>query len=42
VPEFTDADCLVLTIAVEFGTPDALGNIVPIRGAGGGMVLGVL
>lgn len=41
VPEFTDADSLVLTIAVEFGTPDAFGNTVPIRGAGGGMVLGV-
>ena len=41
VPEFTDADSLVLTIAVEFGTPDALGNTVPIRGAGGGMVLGI-
>ena len=41
VPEFTDADSLVLTVAVEFGTPDAFGNIVPLRGAGGGMVLGV-
>mgnify|MGYP003587981342 CR=1 FL=1 len=41
VPEFTDADSLVLTIAVEFGTPDAFGNTVPIRGTGGGMVLGV-
>lgn len=41
VPEFTDADSLVLTVAVEFGTPDALGNTVPIRGAGGGMVLGI-
>ena len=41
IPEFTDADTLVLTVAVEFGTPDAFGNIVPLRGAGGGMVLGV-
>ena len=42
VPEFTDADSLVLTVIVEFGTPDAFGNMVPLRGAGGGMVLGVL
>lgn len=41
IPEFTDADSLVLTIAVEFGTPDAFGNTVPLRGAGGGMVLGL-
>ncbi len=42
VPEFTDADTLVLTIAVEFSTPDAFGNTVPLRGAGGGMVLGAV
>ena len=41
IPEFTDADSLVLTVIVEFGTPDAFGNIVPLRGVGGGMVLGV-
>jgi hypothetical protein len=40
VPEFTDADTLVLTVIVEFGAPDAFGNTMPVRGAGGGMVLG--
>jgi hypothetical protein len=37
----TNADTLLLTVIVEFGAPDALGNIMPVRGAGGGMVLGV-
>lgn len=38
---FTDADTLVLTVILEFGAPDAFGTIMPIRGAGGGMILGV-
>ena len=37
----TNADTLLLTVIVEFGAPDALGRIMPVRGAGGGMVLGV-
>ena len=40
-PIFNEADSLVLTVIVEFGTPDALGNTMPVRGSGGGMVLGV-
>lgn len=40
VPEFTGADTLVLSVVVEFGAQDMMGNIVPLRGVGGGMVLG--
>jgi hypothetical protein len=36
----TDNDTLVLTVVVEFGTPDAFGNPTPVRGAGAGMILG--
>jgi len=32
---------LVLTIIVELGMPDAFGNIMPVRGVGGGMVMGL-
>jgi len=35
----TEADSLVLTVILEFGEPDALGNITPVRGAGGGMIV---
>ncbi len=38
---FTHADTLVLSLILEFGTPDVFGNIMPVRGVGGGMVLGV-
>jgi len=39
--DFTDADTLVLTVIVELGMPDAFGNIMPVRGVGGGMVMGL-
>lgn len=38
---FTTADTLVLSLVLEFGAPDAFGNVMPVRGVGGGMVLGV-
>ncbi len=38
---FTHADTMVLTLILEFGSPDAFGNVMQVRGAGGGMVLGV-
>jgi len=41
-PNFTDADTLVLTVVLEFGTPDAFGNTMPVRGAGGGMIMGAI
>ena len=40
-PIFDETDSLVLTVVLEFGAPDAFGLIMPVRGAGGGMVLGV-
>ena len=40
-PIFNDSDSLVLTVVLEFGAPDAFGHIMPVRGVGGGMVLGV-
>lgn len=40
-PIFDDSDSLVLTVVLEFGAPDAFGQIMPVRGVGGGMVLGV-
>lgn len=40
-PEPKEADSFVLTVIVEFGSPDALGNIVPISKLGGGMVMEV-
>ena len=40
-PIFDETDSLVLTVVLEFGAPDAFGLIIPVRGAGGGMVLGV-
>ena len=40
-PIFNDSDSLVLTVVLEFGAPDAFGQIMPVRGVGGGMVLGV-
>ena len=40
-PIFDDSDSLVLTVVLEFGVPDAFGHIMPVRGVGGGMVLGV-
>lgn len=38
---FNDNDTLVLSIAIEFGTLDALGNPTPIRVAGAGKILSV-
>ncbi len=38
---FTDDDTLILTIALEFGTLDAIGNPTPVKGAGAGKILGV-
>lgn len=38
---FNETDTLVLTLIVETGAPDAFGNIMPVRGIGGGIVLGV-
>ena len=40
-PIFNDSDSLLLTVVLEFGAPDAFGHIMPVRGVGGGMVLGV-
>jgi len=40
LPElFKDDDTLVLSIAIEFGTLDALGNQIPLKNAGAGMIL---
>ncbi len=36
---FTDADSLVLTLILEFGSPDLAGNMAPVRGVGGGMIV---
>ena len=33
------ADTLVLTLILELGAPDAQGNIMPVRGAGGGAIV---
>ncbi len=38
---FNETDTLILTLIIEVGAPDAFGNIMPVRGVGGGMVLGV-
>lgn len=40
-PIFNDSDSLMLTVVLEFGAPDAFGLIMPVRGVGGGMVIGV-
>ena len=40
-PIFDGSDSLLLTVVLEFGAPDAFGHIMPVRGVGGGMVLGV-
>ena len=40
-PIFDSSDSLVLTVVLEFGAPDAFGLIMPVRGVGDGMVIGV-
>lgn len=37
----TEEDTFVLTVIVEFGVPDAFGNLMPVRGVGGGIIQGV-
>jgi hypothetical protein len=39
--DFGDADTLILSVAIEFGTLDALGNPTPLKHAGAGKILGV-